>query len=76
MLLRDGEPSLAKLVQQSVFIDFLKEPVPSAWSTVRAQPMIRLDRRLTLSSPVSICVFGVFCGSISLFCSRQNLSNS
>jgi len=33
-----------------------RNPVPSAWSTVRAHPMIRLDRRLILSSPVSICV--------------------
>jgi hypothetical protein len=41
-----------------------------------AQPMIRLDRRLTLSSPVSICVFCVFCGSILLVYWQQNLSNS
>ena len=26
MLLRDGEPRLAELVHQCVFIDFLKEP--------------------------------------------------
>jgi hypothetical protein len=28
MLLRDNQSSLAKLVQQGIFIDFLKEPSP------------------------------------------------
>jgi hypothetical protein len=33
--------------------------------------MIRLDRRLTLSSPASICVFCVVCGSTFLvYCPR------
>src|SRR6516225_4939067 len=74
MLLRDSELGFAQLVHQCVFIDFLK--VPSAWSTVRAQPMIRLDRRLTLSAPASICVFCVLCGSIFLAYCRHNLANS
>jgi len=43
-----------------------RNPVPSPWSTVRAQPSFRLDRRSTLSLPISICVFCVFCGSIFL----------
>jgi hypothetical protein len=47
---------------------------PTAWSTVRAQPMIRLGRTLTRSSPVSICVFCVFCGSIVFVYYRHNLS--
>ena len=38
--------------------------------------MIRLDRRLTPTSPVSICVFCVFCGSIKLAYCQHNLSNS
>jgi hypothetical protein len=43
---------------------------------IRAQPMIRLDRRLILSTPISICVFCVFCGSIFLSYCRHNLSDS
>jgi hypothetical protein len=73
MLLRDRQPSLPKLVQQSALNDFLQE-VGSLWRTVRAQPMIRLGRRLTLS-PVSICVFSVFCGSIIFVYWRHNLPN-
>jgi hypothetical protein len=57
------------------FIDVQRNPVPTAWSTVRAQPTIRLDRRSTPPSPVSFCVFGVFCGSIFLVL-PHNLSNS
>jgi hypothetical protein len=76
MLWRHGEPRLAKLVHQCVFIDFLKNPVPRTWSTVRAQPMIRLDTRLTPSSPASICVFCAICGSTFLAYCGHNLSNS
>ena len=36
MLLRDGEPGLADLVHQCVFIHSLKESSSIAWSTVRA----------------------------------------
>src|SRR5271170_7414633 len=54
-LLRDGESRLAWRVHQCVSYTFSRKPVPSAWSTVRAQPMVRLDRTLILSSPISIC---------------------
>jgi hypothetical protein len=54
----------------------LVEALSSYWSAVRAQPMIRLDSRLILSSPISICVFCVFCGSIFLVYCRHNLANS
>jgi hypothetical protein len=35
-----------------------------------------IDRRLTLSSPVSICVFCVVCGSTFLAYCRHEVSNS
>jgi hypothetical protein len=38
--------------------------------------MTRLDRTLTLSDPAFICVFCVFCGSISLIYIQHNVSNS
>ncbi len=53
---------------------FSRNPIPSPWSTVRAQPMIRLDRKLILSSPVFICVFCVFCGSNFLAYCRHSHS--
>src|ERR1700733_6665113 len=71
-----ASPDLRSSCTNAFSYTFSRNPVPSAWSTVRAQPMIRLDRRLILPSPISICVFFVFCGSIFLVYCRHNLSNS
>ena len=76
VLLRDGEPRLAQLVHQCVFIHFLKKPSSQCVEHRQGAANDCLDRRLILSPPVSICVFCVFCGSIFLVYCRHNLANS
>ena len=63
MLLRDGQSSLAQLMGQGIFVDFLQKPGSERLSTVNAQPMTRPDRALSRSSSAclacicfSICV--------------------
>ena len=58
------------------FHNFLKEASSQRLEHRQGAANDPLDRRLTLSSPVSICVFCVFCGSIFLVYCRHNLANS
>ena len=59
---------------ECVFIDFLKEfPLPARGAPSGAAYLFCLDRRLILSSPVSIWVF---CGSSFLVYCRHSLANS
>jgi hypothetical protein len=63
----DLKAKLAEVEQQTEMEARMRSNCRTMSPNVRAQRMIRLDRRSTLSSPDSICVFCVFCGSIFLF---------